>query len=215
MKTLITISIVLTTSIPTLISMADDLCPLTTSDVTWSPNCFYKTNVRRVRPKYLRNIIADESGSTTVMISGLQELVAINAQGMVTISNIFYTGDYDYPNASSGIARYSDGQKCGYFDQKALKIKIPAIYDNCMPFHDGKALVCNGCTSYCTEQECQNRVFIGGETIVLSAKNKIIEKYKSATLDTFCTPPAALKIKQYGNSQYLKCENLSSQFHVK
>jgi hypothetical protein len=45
----------------------------------------------------------------------------------------------------SGLARSQRGGKIGYVDT-ALKLAIPARFDGALPFRDGRATVCFGCT---------------------------------------------------------------------
>lgn len=199
------------------IASASDPCPRTTRNEEWDEKCFTETNPRRVRPEYLHKVVTNKRGFTTVKISYTGELLAIDRRGVVIVPNIANMGDFDYPDAESGMARYYEvlgdrrtaPWKCGYFDQKTMRIVVPAIYEACKPFRDGEAVVCNGCKSRCTEADCQNHVFIGGEILVLDRRNRILSRHPSPTLETLCSPPATLEVKTWGQLEYLTCKDPS------
>ncbi len=192
------------------------LCPSTKSNQDWSIRCFEHTEAgRRVRPAHVKNIVVDKSGYATIMIDTPRELVAVDRRGVVAISNIYHTGDFDYPTARNNIGRFGvalkneQGQstfKCGYFHTVKWKIVIPAIYDNCHAFNEGEAVVCTDCTRYCTELECQNSVFIGGRGFAIDRRNKILRELVPHTLDSVCGGPERVRVKERsGASRHLQC----------
>ena len=197
---------------------AAGLCPSTKSDLEWSSRCFENTGAgRRVKPAQVKNIVVNKSGYAIILIDTPRELLVVDRRGVVTISNIYHTGDFDYPTARNNIGRFevtlknAVGQstsKCGYFHTVKLKIVIPAIYDNCHAFNEGAAVACTDCTRYCTEAECQNSVFLGGQAFVIDRKNKILRKFEQYTLDSVCDSPELMILKERGGggaSKYLQC----------
>jgi hypothetical protein len=137
---------------------AVESCPPTDRNTEWSANCFEGGGAaRHVKRAYVGNIVADPTGHATILIAQPRELVAVDRRGAVVVPNIRHTGDYDYPDAPGGLARFQVASgKCGYFDVRTFKIAIPAIYDHCLAFQENTATVCNDCKVRCTEPECQD-----------------------------------------------------------
>jgi hypothetical protein len=195
---------------------AAELCPSTDKNLEWSNSCFEGlAAVRRVKPEYTRKIMANQTGNATIMISNPRELVVVDRSGGVKIPNIFHTGDFDYPNACTGLGRFqastknSKGEslaKCGYFDALTLQIAIPATYDHCQPFEQGVAEVCNGCATYCTEPECQNSIFVGGQGFAIDSKNKILRQFAPPSLAKACGGGTTAKVVKITEAiSYLQC----------
>jgi hypothetical protein len=59
---------------------------------------------------------------------------------------------------TDGLARYVDGGKIGYYDDRG-RIVIRAAYDFGMPFEHGRAAVCSGCSK---QQEEEHYRVVGG-----------------------------------------------------
>lgn len=54
---------------------------------------------------------------------------------------------------SDGLARFVEGDKVGFYDDKFVKV-IPARYDFAGPFADGRAPFCSGCARTCDGEHC-------------------------------------------------------------
>ena len=99
---------------------------------------------RQVKPKYISRIHPNKAGFGTILIDKPRELVAVDRKGIVKIPNFFHSGDFDFPSAENGVARFlitSENvrgevvPKCGYFDSATFRIFIPARYDQCQAFN--------------------------------------------------------------------------------
>ena len=164
-------------------AVASDPCPVESPGTEWASTCFEADHTgRRVKSSYLERLRFDRRGYTTVVISEPRELVAVNRHGKVVVPGIMHTGDYDFPHAQGGIARFtivSDmpgaraRSQCGYFDSRSFRIVVPAEYDHCQPFADDEALACKECESYCTEPECQDRILVGGTGFILGPEGQV------------------------------------------
>ena len=203
--------------LPFAIAHASEPCPDTRLNKEWSAACF-ETNAsqRQVKQAYRHNLHFNRRGFATIRIQDPIELVAVNSQAVVAIPGIYFWGDFDFPNAHGGISRFrvrSGGEngKCGYFNDKTFAVIAPPIYDNCSSFQDGEATVCNGCVEYCTEPECQNSVFIGGDgMLTIDAKGYPIRTTKAVTLETACTDGARPLISNQGERLHLNCPTPST-----
>jgi len=179
--------------LPALDTPAAAPCPDTRLGRDWSPKCFETVGSRRqVKQAYRSKLRFDRHGFVTVRIGDPLELVAVNRQGAVVIPGIYFWGDFDYPNAYGGISRFSvpsgaHARKCGYFQDTSFAVIVPPIYDNCSSFQDGEATVCNGCTKVCTDEDCHDSRFLGGDSLVtLDAKGRTIRKTGARTIESIC-----------------------------
>lgn len=177
-------------------AIAADPCPAESRGTEWASTCFETDhNGRRVKSSYLNRLRFDRRGYTTVVISEPRELVAINRRGEVVVPGIMHTGDYDFPHAHGGIARFTiephvPGAKaraqCGYFDSRNFHIVVPAEYDHCQPYTDDEAIACKECESYCTEPECQDRILLGGTGFILGLDGKVRGRRKLPDVKSAC-----------------------------
>jgi hypothetical protein len=216
MKSMITAMLAMLVALALASCNAAELCPSTDKNLEWSSNCFEGVEaVRRVKPEHTKKITANQAGYATIMISHPRELVAVDRTGVVTIPNIFHTGDFDYPNARARLGRFQaptkNGKgesiaKCGYFDALTLQITIPATYDHCQPFVQGVAAVCNGCATYCAEPECQSSIFVGGEGFAIDSKNKILRQFTPPSLAKACGGGTTAKVVKITQAiSYVQC----------
>lgn len=190
--------------------LAAETCP-PRQDAEWSAQCFERAGEsRRVKAEFIKNLRTDRSGLATILIAEPRELVAVNHEGKVILPGIRHTGDFDYPNAESGIGRFytadsSKGapQRCGYFQAKRFRIIAPAQFDHCQPFKDGQALACTGCESYCTETDCQNSILVGGQGVKLGSDGAILTTFALPTLDNVCKSPVLVRTKALENGAVL------------
>lgn len=177
-------------------AIAADPCPAESPGVEWASTCFETDHTgRRVKSPYIKRLRFDRRGYTTVVISESRELVAIDRRGKVVVPGIMHTGDYDFPHAYAGIARFTirphvSGAKarsqCGYFESRNFRIIVPAEYDHCQAFADGVAIACKECESYCTEPECQDRILIGGTGFILGLDGKVRGRRKLPDAKSAC-----------------------------
>ena len=200
---------------------ATDLCPPTSQHQEWSVQCFQdEAGQRTVKPMFRNQLAVNRDGMTTIMIADPRELVAVDRQGRVVISGIEHVGDFDYPNAEAGIGRFfapvrsATGQivtKCGYFNADRLRIVIPAQYDYCQPFLQGKASVCINCVPYCSDPDCHDTIMVGGQGSVLAPDGSIRRTYAIRPLEQRCSSPAALHVGRLGGGrQWTECRDAAA-----
>jgi hypothetical protein len=200
------------------LAFSADVCPPTQMNTEWSVQCFEgEGNGRRVKPAFITNIRVNQYGMTIILIAQPRELVAVSRNGKVVIPGIRHTGDFDYPNADLGIGRFDSGsgdpsgkqaQQCGYFQADSFRVIVPARFDHCQPFKEEQALGCTGCVSYCTETDCQNSVFVGGQGEVLGSDGSTRDTFPLPTLGTVCTSPELVRISELSTGAVmLRCRN--------
>jgi hypothetical protein len=202
MKNLVVVLLLLCAALP---SWAANPCPPTHKDLEWSLQCFDTSAAgRRVKAKYLHNVRVKKNGVAIIRIDETFEMLAVDRRGRVVIPDIAFAGDHDYPSAPGNVGRYSivtrdaDGKyisgKCGYFDTLKFKVLIPAVYDECSPFHRSEGHVCTACVRYCTDDDCHDSVQVGGMGMTVNRHNVIVHTAPLDTLDTICNgaPPRKL-----------------------
>lgn len=186
-------------------AVAADRCP--TGGDGWPDACFTEQNgVRHVKPQYLKRLKWDRHGHALVSRADAFELLAVNRQGKVVVPGIYHTGDFDYPDAERGVGRFAtpDG-KCGYFQAKQFTIVVPARYDVCQAFHDGKAVACTDCTRYCEDEDCHLDRLVGGSAVELALGGTVRRTYALPTLDTVCGTPERRILKPRAGADLLQC----------
>jgi hypothetical protein len=162
-------------------------CPIEKEGVGWSRACFESIGqTRQVKPEFRDRIVVNEKGFETILVAEPLELVAVDREGVVILPGIAHTGDFDYPTAESGIGRFNSAGKCGYFQSDSLKIVIPAVYEACHPFRDGRAVACRDCVAYCIGQECLSTHFVGGNGYELDVKGNVVREFMPPTLENAC-----------------------------
>lgn len=125
---------------------------------------------------------------------------------MVVVPGIFVAGDFDYPRPEGGLVRFRDGARCGYFDPHSFQIRIPARYDQCMSFQHGSTSVCHDCAVYCTEPECQDSMFIGGQALALDGEGRVLRRFTPPPLEQACHGKAPAQVARHGRGRaYLRC----------
>lgn len=197
------------------LAFAADPCPPTNKSIEWSAQCFERQgDARRVKPEFVKRIKTNKYGVATILVDPL-ELVAVNSKGKVLVAGIRNTGDFDYPRAYKGIGRfYPNGnnhdrkpeQKCGYFESKRFTVVVPAEYDHCKAFHKDEAIACTDCEQYCTDQDCHDTVFIGGQGVALGTDGRVKKTFALPTLETICEKPELLRLSEPGAAtRVLQC----------
>lgn len=191
-----------------------ELCPPTDRQQAWSKACFAEEGgTRHVKPAHIKQIKGNAAGITTIMITDPPELVAVDRTGVVIIPHIVHTGDFDFPGASAGLARFENHPgkvngkpaQCGYFDSSTFKVIIAPIYDHCMAAESGTATVCVGCAIYCREPDCQSRTFVGGHGFVVDKHNKVVRRFTPPSLDKACGGTAGKLVARSDRPPYLEC----------
>ena len=159
----------------------------------------------------MQRIKANAAGFATLMIADPRGRVVVDRTGQITIHYPFHTGDFDFPHASAGFARFQSGGAhgkpgtCGYFDGTTLHITIAPTFDHCMAAASGSATVCIDCASYCTEPECHSRTFIGGQGLVIDRHNTILRRFTPPPITQACGGDAGRLVKRENGSAYLEC----------
>ncbi|WP_143745658.1 WG repeat-containing protein [Massilia sp. KIM] len=190
---------------------AANLCPPTDKAQDWASDCFVTdpSGDRLVRPQFVKNIRLNKRGVALIMIEHPRELVAVNAAGRVVIPGIRHTGDFDYPAPPEGLGRYDTpakdggGRRCGYFDVRTFRIVVPAAYDYCERFDEGRAKVCTDCVEYCTVWECQDSIALGGQAMLIDTKGHPVRQVVQPTLADVCRSRGTVKIGKTTSSRPL------------
>lgn len=157
-----------------------------------------------IKKQCLKKLSFDRSGVEMVNVTNHYSYV--DKKGKVLIDG----GVYDpVATFSNGMGRYyitSEAKpQCGYFNKK-YEISIQAKYDGCERFKDSKAFVCKDCVEYCTDIDCHDHVFIGGDGHIINKSGKILWSGKNKGIDEFCPPPSTLKKHLDKNPPYISCE---------
>lgn len=187
-------------------------CPSAKQGGDWSAACFAgEGSERRVKPQYLKRLAWNQHGMATILVAEPRELLAVDRSGKVVIPNIRHTGDFDYPAAERGIGRFSiaDAQgkpKCGYFAAGTFAVVVAPEYDQCQAFHDGAALACKDCVSYCRDGDCHDSVLVGGHGVVLAPDGKVVRLHTPPTLDNVCGQAGKASVKTHGATAVLHCQ---------
>jgi hypothetical protein len=192
-------------------------CPPTNLNRDWSVECFEgKSDSRRVKADFLKNLRPNRYGMTTILIAEPRELVAVDRNGKLAIPGIRHTGDFDYPNAHLGIGRFYSSRtdrgrervRCGYFEAGRFRVIVPARFDHCAPFEGEYGLACTGCVSYCSEPDCQDSILVGGKGTMLGSDGSVRKTFAPPTLDTVCASPDLLRISKLSTgAAMLRCQN--------
>lgn len=185
-------------------SATEAVCP---AGGEWATSCFENSNAsRRIKPQYRGRLVARKSGMTVITIAEPREVVAVDRRGVVVIPDIFHTGDFDYPTAVQGVGRFKSAGKCGYFSTVTFRVLVPAEYEQCQPFHD-EAIACKDCERYCTEDECQDSTFVGGQGFAFNAKGKLLSKFALPKLEDACGRAGVAQVTRAGRATpYLQCK---------
>lgn len=197
-------------------SGAASLCPSTNSKDDWFAQCFErKEDGRHVKAAYRKNIHVDKRGVALIVIAEPREFVAVDRRGRVVVPGIVYWGDFDLPNEHNGMNRFSDmvkdasgaaKEQCGYFSTKSFRIVVPAQFDACQAFHDGKADACKDCTLYCTEPECQNSILIGGQGYSVQPDGSMRLQRTVRSKEALCSRPELLvETEMHKGKNWLRC----------
>ncbi|AVR98058.1 WG repeat-containing protein [Pseudoduganella armeniaca] len=162
--------------------------------------------MRHVKPQYLGRLKWNRAGYALVSRADAFDLMAVNRQGKVVVPGIYHTGDFDYPDAERGVGRFAtpDG-KCGYFQARGFQVVVPARYDVCQAFHDGRAIACTGCTRYCEDEDCHIDRLVGGDGVALALDGTVRERFTLPTLDTVCGTPERRLLTPRSGADLLRC----------
>jgi len=154
---------------------AADLCPRTDLNAEWSVRCFQTAGAaRKVKDRFVNRL---RSAPTTILIAETRELVAVDAHGRVIVPGIVYTGDFDMPNPD-GIERFrSADHRCGYFVRRTFDIIVPARFDHCEAFANGRAQACVDCVAPCMDVDCHGRTMVGGHGVELDVAGRIRRRF--------------------------------------
>jgi hypothetical protein len=183
----------------------------------WSAACFTEqAGVRHVKRQYLGRLKWNRAGYALVSRADAFELMAVDRQGKVVLPGIYHTGDFDYPDAERGGGRFAtpDG-KCGYFQARGFQVVVPARYDVCQAFHDGRAIACTGCTRYCDDEDCHLDHLVDGRADALGLDGTVHDSYTLPTLDTVCGTPERRRLTPRAGIDLLNCLDDHNPFDLK
>jgi hypothetical protein len=162
----------------------------------WPAACFTtEGEVRRIKSPYLKRLELGKSGFDVISVEETHEWLAVDRKGVVVIPGIYWTGDFDYPDAEGGVGRFESNGKCGYFKAPAFKVVVPAAYDFCEAFHEGEAGVCTDCRRYCLDQDCHLSTFVGGKGYVFNLKGCLLRRYQPHTLEQACGKAGVAEVR--------------------
>lgn len=85
------------------------------------------------------------------------EWLCIDGRGAEVLRPYIYDNGPDY--ASEGLARFVEGGKLGFYDDRGIKV-IPARFEFVTPFSEQRAAFCVGCTKKCDGEHCS---MVGGK----------------------------------------------------
>lgn len=190
-------------------------CPESRSNEEWSVDCIEREGgIRHIKDEFIKNLKFDKNGIAVIFIPQLHELAAVSRTGEIVVPNIRHTGDFDYPDVLSKIARYeveptkADGaslRQCGYFSTENFKIIVPASFDHCQPFQGSETLACRHCVAYCSSQDCQRQIFVGGTGYYLSRDGRFLRAIALPNLEKVCKSPRAADVSEVDGTTVLRC----------
>ncbi len=205
-----------------LAAYAADKCPRQDDKDMWDAACFESVGTeRRVKVQYLARLPFEANGKAVIKIDEPYEMVAIDATGLVVVSDIEYWGEGDYPLNQEGVSRFNvrskgpNGErirKCGYFAIDDMAILVQAEYDHCLPFHEGEGMVCKDCERYCSPDDCHTTTLIDGTGFVIDRTGKVKDIFSPPTLKTVCDTREPPKIWKEGATPFLQCARSNNPF---
>ncbi|SRR5581483_2564373 len=129
-------------------------------------NCILTTKAGAllIAPKIVRELAFDSHGLASVR-SSQGTWFYVNRRGTVVIADvpIFDNGPDPFHD---GLVRVVVKGKYGFANRRG-QLVIPTVYDGAMPFENGHAAVCMGCTEECSEHDCEHHSFVGGDWSVI------------------------------------------------
>jgi hypothetical protein len=119
-----------------------------------------------IKPQY--EMAYDFTNKSVAFVVSKGKWKCINSKGEELLTPFLFDNGPDY--YSEKLARFVENGKMGYFDE-ACKKTIPASFDFVMPFEEGFALVCNGCT---TKREEEHSRIVGGKYGLINKRGKVV-----------------------------------------
>jgi hypothetical protein len=77
-----------------------------------------------------------------------------------------------------GLVRVVKNNKYG-FSNRAGDLVISPVYDGALNFENGKATVCNHCPTKCVHDNCEYRMFSGGEWFEIDTKGTVVSRIQA------------------------------------
>ena len=115
----------------------------------------------------------------------------INPKGGVVIKPFVIDNGPDY--FSEGLARFTEGDKFGFFDQSG-KVIIPPSFDFVLPFSDGMAAFCEGCRE---EVQGEHRIIKSGKWGFLDKKGDAVIPPLFEEIEDFHSGKARVKTESH------------------
>lgn len=183
---------------------ANDPCP---AEGEWAASCFVTVSgVRQVKAEFRYRFAAQKADVAVIAIAEPRELVAVDRKGVVVVPGIVHAGDFDYPSAEQGVGRFQSAGKCGFFSS-TFGALVPAEFDQCQAFHQGEAIACKDCVRYCTEDECQDSILVGGRGGAFDANGKLLRQFAPPKLEAACGRAGVAQVRHVkGGVPRLKCK---------
>jgi hypothetical protein len=103
----------------------------------------------------------------------------IDRTGKVLLRPLVVDNGPDY--FREGVARFSRGSRVGFFDTRG-KVAIQPVYAHAMPFSEGRAAVCEGCTEV---DEGEHRVVKGGKWGFIDRSGRVVVPLQFAAAGSF------------------------------
>jgi hypothetical protein len=116
-----------------------------------------------VKPEYWKRFEFDGHGLASARFGDRWYWFHLSGRSAETMLYDTWAEDF-----SSGLARTPRGGKIGFMDRR-LKLVIPARYDGALPFDNGVAEVCNGCSLV---RHGEHSIYEGGEWFCLDRRGR-------------------------------------------
>lgn len=107
------------------------------------------TGAVKLEPRYA--VVEEFSPAGVACVADDAGWSCIDGAGAVVLRPYLFDNGPD--PAQDGLARFVDGGKIGFYDEKFAPV-IPARFDFAEPFADGRAAFCTGCARTCDGEHC-------------------------------------------------------------
>jgi hypothetical protein len=140
-----------------------------------------------IAPQYVKELHFDSNGLALVWSEVPPKAwMYVDRKGAVLITGVPSVGN-DADDFSEGLVRTVVDEKYGFADRQGNVVIKPA-YDWALPFHRGKAEVCNKCRKMCVLSDwkmvdadsvpggCDHWTMVGGEWFKVNRKGRILSR---------------------------------------
>lgn len=119
-----------------------------------------------IKPQY--EMAYDFTNKSVAFVVSKGKWKCINSKAEELLTPFLFDNGPDY--YSEKLARFVENGKMGFFDEACKKV-IPADFDFVLPFENGFAQVCNGCSLKWEEEHSR---IVGGKYGLINKKGKVI-----------------------------------------